>query len=155
MALHGLLRVGIRAAIVEHGDELERIAVNAGMPEGTGPHLAQTLEAVPGMLVALDTVVATGDAATRQLWFSVLSYVLLDDDLLPSRDGGPIFGVLDDAYLVHAAVERLLDRVSAQARIDARSVAGGRQLLRLVLPAGVVRKLDDKVDALLPRGAGT
>lgn len=152
MALHGLLARGIRSTLAEHRSELDRIAGNAGLPEGSGEHLAQCLEALPGLLVALDREVQmSADPTVHRMWSSLVSYLLLDDDLVPSRDGAPIMGLLDDAYLVHLAVERVMTRVSDRTAIDARSVAGGAQLLRLTLPAGVVRALGDQLDAALAK----
>lgn len=151
MALHALLRRGIQVTLAEHGAQLEHIAANAGLPEGAAAHLAQAIEAVPGLLVALDGLVQEGDEATRRLWVSVVSYLLLEDDHVPSEDGTRLSGVLDDAYLVHAVVERFLARVSATSRLDPRSVAGGRQLLGQTLPPRVVRALDERLDAFLRR----
>ena len=112
----------------------------------------QALEALPGLLVALDRVVQAGDdARVQRMWSSLVSYLLLDEDLVPSRDGAPIEGLLDDAYLAHIAVDRMSKHVSDRSAIDLRSVAGGAQLLRSVLPPSVASALDRRVDAALEK----
>ncbi len=156
MALHGLLTRGIRSTLDAHRGDLESLARTVGLPTGSGEHLAQTIEAIPGLLVALDhEVQASNDPAIQRMWSSLVSYLLLDDDLVPSRDGAPVEGLLDDAYLVHIAVERMMVRVSRRTAIDPRSIAGGASLLRVTLPSGVVRALGDRLDAALARDVPT
>jgi|GEM_PF-2603494 len=149
MALVGLLSRGIRNTLDAHGDALEPLALAHGLPEGAGEHLAQTIEAIPGLLVALDREVQRGDRDAQAMWSQLLSYLLLDEDLIPSRDGAPIDGLLDDAYLVHAVVVRVLRTISGDTKLDPRSVSGGAELLKQVLPTPVLAALDARIEAAL------
>lgn len=155
MALAGLLTRGIRSTLDAHGSELEPLALRHGLPAGAGEHLAQTIEAIPGLLVALDREVQLGEPAARAMWSQLLSYLLLDEDLIPSRDGAPIEGLLDDAYLIHAVVARVLRTLSGHTRLDPRSISGGFELLGSALPPGVRADLDARIEAALANPAGS
>lgn len=158
MALHGLLKRGIDSALSLPGAraELAAIAEAAGLPADAGEHLAQTIEAIPGLLVAIDAETRREHAPAflRTLWPAVIGYLLLDDDLLPAREGAPLGGVLDDALVVHLAAQALRARLRG---VDLRSVDGGAQLLRSVLPPAVAAALASAVDDAVTRasaGAG-
>lgn len=156
MALHGLLKRGIEAALSLPGAraELAEIAERAGLPAEAGEHLAQSIEAIPGLLVAIDQETRRDDAPAflRALWPAVIGYLLLDDDLLPTRDGAPLGGVLDDALVVHLAAQALRARLR---RVDLRSLDGGAQLLRSVLPPGVAAALSSAVDDAVTRASAS
>lgn len=150
MALRGILEAGIRDAIARGRADLDAIAAESGMPEGTGEHLAHTLEAIPGLMIAVDRALRRRDVPgfARALWIETVSYLLLDEDLVPVRPGAPLRGMLDDAYLLHRAAQELREHLPA---LDDRSLDGGTELLRLVLPAGVVADLEEILVALRAR----
>lgn len=141
MSLPNLLTRGVREALTEGATQLEAFLAEGTHEEGTAEHLHQTLEAMPGLLVALDAALRRDDAPlfSRTLFGVVLSYLLREDDLIPMHEGEPLLGLLDDTYLLHRAAQELRDHLTA---VDLRSVDGGASLLASVLPADVVRRLD-------------
>ena len=146
MGLHNLLTRGVRAALAEGDEDLVRYVVQGGHAEGTAEHLRQTLEAMPGLLVAIDAALRRSPAASqfgRTLFLVVTGYLLRDDDLIPVHEGQPLLGLLDDTYLLHRAAQELRDEI---AMVDMRSVDGGASLLASVLPKDVVRQLDATID---------
>lgn len=155
MALHGLLRRGIAASLALPGAraELDAIAAHAGLPVEAGAHLVATVEAIPGLLLAIDVETRKPDAPAflRDLWLAVVGYLLLDDDLVPSREGAPLGGALDDALVVHLAAQALRDRLRS---VDLRSVDGGVELLRAVLPPAVAGSLSRAVADAVARAGG-
>lgn len=142
MALHKLLDRGVRALLDEHRGELEAFVVDRGLDVETAVHLQHALEAMPGLLLALDGALYHGEAppAARTLFNSVLRYLLLEDDAVPAREGRALVGHLDDLYLLHRAAQTLRAHV---ADLDFRSIDGGAQLLAQVLPPQIVSDLDD------------
>lgn len=143
MALQGLFRLGIRTALERGGSELEELVVTVGLPREAADHVRETLMAMPALLVSMDAALAQhADASRRALWRSVLSYLLMDDDLIPTNEGKPLRGVLDDAYLLHRAAQELRRDLPG---IELRDLDGGAALLKSVLPIGIARELDDRV----------
>ena len=145
MAIPGLLQEGIRSVLARSDDALRALVTSRGLPEDAAEHVRQTLEALPGLLEAMDRALrrAPDHPEARALFLLVLSYLLQDDDLLPSRAGRPVLGLLDDVYLVHRAAQELEPHLG---RVDMRSIAGGAELLRGLLPEHVVWALDAAVE---------
>lgn len=143
MGLHNLLERGIRSALADGAGELEAYLAHLDLPPETLEHVRQTVEALPGLLVALDRALWSRDAPlfARALYMVVLSYLIHDDDLIPG-DRHPVLGLLDDAYLLHRAAQELRDHM---ATVYMRSIDGGAELLARVLPAPVVAQLDAKI----------
>lgn len=149
MALQGLFRLGMRTALERASAELERVVVGAGHPPEAADHVRETLLAMPDLLVSMDQALAKHAPPARlALWRSVLSYLLMDDDLIPTVEGHPIRGVLDDAYLLHRAAQELRKDLVG---IEIRDLDGGTALLRSVLPVAISRELDHRVRAILDR----
>lgn len=116
------------------------------MPEGTTQHLEQALEALPGLLLALDGALYSDRAPkhARDTFNAVVRYLLLEEDLIPTRpDGDAVVSLLDDVYLLHRAAQELREHVD---QVDFRSVDGGVELLRAVLPPSVIRALDERIE---------
>jgi uncharacterized membrane protein YkvA (DUF1232 family) len=145
MSLFNLLTRGVREALAEGGADLEAFLAEGAHEEGTAEHLRQCLEAMPGLLVALDGALRTEAAPlhARALFMVVVGYLLQEDDLIPVHEGEPLLGLLDDTYVLHRAAQELRDHVQP---VDLRSVDGGVALLRSVLPRDVVRRLDATVE---------
>ncbi len=144
MALHLLLTRGIRSALADGEAELALHLSRLNQPPETVEHVRQTVEAMPGLLVALDRALAHRDAPlfARSLYMVVLSYLIHDDDLIPADDRHPVLGLLDDTYLLHRAAQELRHHMEA---VYMRSVDGGVDLLARVLPAPIIAQLDDKI----------
>ena len=142
MSLHALLERGIREALAEGQGELEAYVAERNGEPGTVPHLRQALEALPGLLNALDGAIYSPEvpAHARDTFSHVVRYLLLEDDLVPSRDDRLLVGMLDDAYLLHRAAQELREHIAG---VDFRSIDGGAALLAGVLPPDVVAVLDD------------
>lgn len=145
MALHGLLNRGIAAVIAEGAGELEMLVRQQGLAPEAAEHIRQVIEAIPGLLVAVDRALEARAEApkARALFLEVLAYVLLDDNLIPARSGKPVVGLLDDAYFVHRAAQELREHMT---EVDMRSIDGAVELLRRVLPASVWRELDERIE---------
>lgn len=142
MALHGLLERGLREAIATSEGELEAYVAERDLEVETAAHLRQALEALPGLLVALDGAIYSPGVPdhARATFSHVVRYLLLEDDLVPSRDDRVLVGMLDDVYLLHRAAQELREHIAG---VDFRSIDGGADLLARVLPSDVVAVLDD------------
>ena len=103
--------------------------------------------AMPALLVSMDAALAKhADPRRVALWRSVLSYLLTDEDIIPTDEGKPLRGVLDDAYLLHRAAQELRRDLPG---IDLRDLDGGTALLESILPNGITRELDERVLRIL------
>jgi hypothetical protein len=144
VGLSHLLTRGVREALLEGRPELDAFLRQAGAPEGTGEHIAQTLEAMPGLIVALDRALSKPEVPpfASALFDVVVRYLIRDDDLIPTHGGESILGLLDDVFLLHRAAQELRAHLDG---VEMRSVDGGVHLLEGVLPAEVVRQLDRQV----------
>ncbi|HEY8427599.1 MAG TPA: hypothetical protein VIL20_04460 [Sandaracinaceae bacterium] len=144
MALHHLLVRGIRSALADGEDQLAAHLASLGHPAETVEHVRQTIEAMPGLLVALDRALWSRDAPlfARALYMVVLSYLIHDENLIPTDERHPVLGLLDDTYLLHRAAQELRDYMTS---VYMRSVDGGVDLLTRVLPTDVTARLDAKI----------
>lgn len=143
MALQGLLRLGIRTALERSGSELEELVVSVGLGREAADHVRETLMAMPALLVSIDGALARhADSSRLALWRSLLSYLLMDEDLIPTNEGRPVRGILDDAYLLHRAAQEMRRDLPG---FELRDLDGGTALLRSALPIGIARELDDRV----------
>ncbi len=144
MALHHLLTRGIRSALADGEGELAAHLISLGHPPETIEHVRQTVEAMPGLLVALDQALSTDGAPrfARALYLVVLSYLIHDDDLIPTDERHPVLGLLDDTYLLHRAAQELRDQMGT---VYMRSIDGGAALLARILPPDIVEQLDAKI----------
>lgn len=141
MALRALLDRGI-GSILEGGDaELRSLALDAGLEPAADEHLRQTLQALPGLVEQIHGALRGKDipSSAGGLFLGVMRYLFLEEDLIPSRAGTTLLGLMDDTYLVHRAAQELRDQLYP---VDMRSVDGGAHLLRQVLPPDVVTQLD-------------
>ena len=84
-------------------------------------------------------------AHARATFSSVVRYLLLEDDLVPSRDDRLLVGMLDDVYLLHRAAQELREHIAG---VDFRSIDGGADLIAKVLPSDVIALLDDHLDSV-------
>lgn len=152
MAIQGLLRLGIRTAIAQSGEELEELVLAVGLPREAADHVREALMAMPGLLVAIDRALETqGQRDRLALWRSLASYLLTDDDLVPTDEGKPIRGVLDDAYFVHRAAQVMRRDLPG---VELHDLDGGADLLASILPGSITDPLDARVRAMtseLPR----
>ena len=144
MGLHHLLTRGIRSALADGEAELSAHLLHLGHPEETIEHVRQTVEALPGLLVALDRALPAPGIPlfARTLYMVVLGYLIQDDDLIPVDERHPVLGLLDDAYLLHRATQELRDHMGT---VYMRSIDGGTDLLARVLPPSIVAALDAKI----------
>ena len=142
MSLNALLARGIREALLERPGELGHYVSELGMETSAAGHLEQAIQALPGLLVALDGALYSESVPShaRDTFIHVVRYLLLEDDLVPSRDERVLVGLLDDVYLLHRAAQELREHVEG---VDFRSIDGGVALLASVLPHDVVSVLDD------------
>ncbi|MAQ16515.1 MAG: hypothetical protein CMN30_17190 [Sandaracinus sp.] len=148
MSLHALLERGIRGALAEQEGQLEAYVAERELEPETVVHLRQALEALPGLLVALDGAIYSPEVPVhaRDTFSQVVRYLLLEDDLVPSRDDRVLVGMLDDVYLLHRAAQELRAHIAG---VDFRSIDGGAALLAHVLPSEVVTLLDDHLAAVV------
>jgi hypothetical protein len=146
MSLAGLLERGVRSVLdePESNQELGELLATRAMEADSTEHVRQAIEAMPGLLVGIQRALAALEAPAhaRELFLVVLSYVIDDHNLIPSHAGRPLYGLLDDVYMLHLAALELEEHLG---RIDMRSVAGGAHLLEQVLPRDVVAALRAKV----------
>jgi hypothetical protein len=124
--------------------ELRELLISRRVDLTAAAHIRQTLEALPGLLASIERALAATHATehARELFLVVLSYVLDDDNLIPSHAGKPLLGLLDDVYVLHLAALELEKHLG---RVDMRSVAGGAHLLEQVLPREIITALKAKV----------
>jgi len=150
--MNALLERGLREAIAESNGELESYVAERELEAETAEHLRQALQALPGLLVALDgAIYSEGVPAHARATFShVVRYLLLEDDLVPSRDDRLLVGMLDDVYLLHRAAQELREHIEG---VDFRSIDGGTDLLARVLPNDVVAVLDDHLRSVQRQSA--
>ncbi|MGF1466118.1 MAG: hypothetical protein ACFCGT_08280 [Sandaracinaceae bacterium] len=141
MSLRTLLSLGVEAALAERGEDLEGLVAGGAHPDTTVEHLRQTLEALPGLLSAVELALQreTAPLFARTLFMIVIGYLLREDDLIPMHGDQPLLGLLDDTYLLHRAAQELREELE---EVEMRSVDGGTALLSSVLPRDVVRELD-------------
>lgn len=146
MSMASLLERGVRSVLgePESGEELRGLLEALAVDEDSAEHIEQTLEAMPGLLVSMERALAAPDAPphARELFLVVLSYVLDDNNLIPSHEGKPLLGLLDDVYVIHLAALELQEHLG---RVDMRSVAGGAELLGRILPRDVIGQLREKI----------
>lgn len=146
MSLHGLLTRGIEQVLSLADAELDELLASQQLPRDAGEHIEATVRAMPGLLSSMQAAMAKPDAPkhARELFLVAVDYLLTEDDLIPSHAGQPLYGLLDDVYLLHVAAYELRDHVGP---VDERSVAGGMALLEMALPRDVVTQLKAKVHA--------
>src|SRR5690606_27660089 len=110
-----LARRGIRSALAGGGeDQLATRLSSLGHPPETIEHVRQTIEATPGLLVALGRAPWSKDAPrfARALYMVVVpSYHLIRDadKLIPTDERHPVLGLLEDTYLLHRTAQELRD----------------------------------------------
>jgi hypothetical protein len=152
MSLHTLLERGIRQAVGEASGELEAYLEERNLDPETAEHLRQAIQALPGLLVALDGAIYSPSvpAHARDTFSHVVRYLLLEDDLVPTRDDRVLVGMLDDVYLLHRAAQELREHIDG---VDFRSIDGGTDLLARVLPGDVVAVLDDHLANVIARSS--
>lgn len=144
MGLHQILVRGLGSALHEGEAELDAHVAQLGETPETAEHIRQTVEAMPGLLIAVDRALRMPEVPlfARTLYFVVMSYLLQDDDLIPMHEGRPVLGLLDDAYLLHRACQELRNHMTS---VEMRSVDGGAALLARVLPEPVAAQLNAKI----------
>ena len=152
MALHHVLQRGIDALLEETREPLDEWVTSRGMEPEVAEHLRQAMEAMPGLLTAIDGALYASDAPVhaRRLFNTAVRYLLLEEDLVPARedDTDParaVVGFLDDLYLLHRTAQELREHIQS---VDFRSVDGGVELLASVLAPDVVRALDDHLASI-------
>ncbi len=145
MALRALLDRGIGSILEEGDSELTALAREAGLEPGADEHLRQTLQALPGLVEQIHGALQGKDvpASARSIFLGVMRYLFLEEDLIPSRTGTTVLGLMDDTYLVHRAAQEMRDQLYP---VDMRSVDGGAHLLGRVLPKDVIGQLDGIVE---------
>ena len=165
----GLLRLGFDEAITADGisDALRQHAGN--VPSEDVEQLAVTLEpylrTVPDAL-ATALAMSKDPHCGRAVAFatgSILNYVFDEEDLLPEASFGTV-GMLDDAYLIHAFVDRLRRTypfVEPTVAYDAPD-DNASEVVAALLPEGVAQSLlrtsestIQVAQALFPSGRGT
>jgi uncharacterized membrane protein YkvA (DUF1232 family) len=165
----GLLRLGFDEAITADGisDALRQHAGN--VPSEDVEQLAVTLEpylrTVPDAL-ATALAMSKDPHCGRAVAFatgSILNYVFDEEDLLPEASFGTV-GMLDDAYLIHAFVDRLRRTypfVEPTVAYDAPDDHAS-EVVAALLPEGVAQSLlrtsestIQVAQALFPSGRGT
>ena len=150
MSLHALLERGLRDAIAESAGELEAYVAEKGLEADAAAHLRQAIETLPGLLLALDGAIYSPGVPShaRDTFSHVVRYLLLEEDLVPSRDEKVLVGLLDDVYLLHRAAQELREHIAG---VDFRSIDGGADLLARTLPPDVVGVLDDYLESVRQR----
>jgi len=145
MSLRKLLATGIQVTLDSDDAraELDALIDDAGQPADAADHVRHTLEAMPGLLGSIyETLRKSGaPASARSLFDTVVSYLLEEDDLIPTHQGRPMLGILDDVFLLHTAALEISEHLGL---VDIRSIAGGAQLLESLLPDDVVEELQRK-----------
>jgi len=144
MALGYLIEKGLEAILGEDDAALEKVVTGLGVGAEAAAHVHEALVALPTLMRAVDDALwrESTPKEARLLWLTVVSYLVHDRDMVPANDSNPIMGLVDDVYLVHKVALELQDHLGS---VDMLSVAGGAQLLGGMLPAGLVRQLDDRI----------
>tara|TARA_R110002096_G_scaffold259030_1_gene452628 strand:+ start:102386 stop:102844 length:459 start_codon:yes stop_codon:yes gene_type:complete len=146
MSIPGLLARGIRTVLddPEAETELAELVAAAQLPSDATEHVRQTLEAMPGLLVAIERSIAADPTSKRShaLFDVVVRYALEENDLIPSHAGKPVLGLLDDVYLLHLVAYELRENLLG---VSMHSVAGGAALLESILARSVTQELSQIV----------
>ena len=146
MSIAGLLERGVKSVLddPESDKELDELLGARAMDAESAEHVRQTVAAMPGLLVSVERALAAPETPphARELFLIVLSYVLDEENLIPSHAGKPLLGLLDDVYLLHLAALELKGNLR---RVELHSVAGGAHLLEQILPRSVVGDLRAKI----------
>ena len=146
MSIAGLLERGVKSVLddPESEKELDALLGSSAMDAESADHVRQAVGALPGLLQSVErSLAAPGTPAhARELFLVVLSYMLDEENLIPSHAGKPLLGLIDDVYLLHLAALELKGHLR---RVDLNSVAGGALLLEQLLPRSAVGALRAKI----------
>ena len=146
MSIRCALKTGLEARI-EGGAEAFRAALaQGGHPPEWFEEVRRILGNLPCEWSHLDTITWEDDAPVlaRALYPMVTSYLLLEEDLIPSAGEQVVLGLLDDAYLLLKALEAL--EPEGQRTDDLK-------LLRSILGIGPCAVLDALVGGALAEAA--
>jgi uncharacterized membrane protein YkvA (DUF1232 family) len=144
MSLGFVLRKGLDSVIGSDDRAIHEIIEHIGATPDHVEHIRATLMTLPDLMFAVDRALRNGSAPAhaKRMWLMVISYLVLDRDLIPASEDNPVLGLLDDAYLLHRAAEELAPHLES---VDVRSISGGAEMLAGLLPITVVRQLDAKL----------
>jgi len=143
-----IFKRGIDSIIEQGADDFRAHLEQSGMASADLERARAALVSIPDTLSAFNRATHDEDApiALRALFPALVSYLLSEDDLLPSRGDQLVLGLLDDAYLVHSACLQVIGTLP-----NGNSLAPQEHLrfLTEVVPADVREKLDGVVEEVI------
>jgi len=133
---------GIDSIFAEGEDDFRRHLDHQGLgADGLGS-AREALRSMVDTLITLNRATLDEEVpmAVRAMLPSLVSYFLAEEDLIPSRPGQLVLGLLDNAYLVH----RIAMELDGQARgIEADTAQRHVSFLEKVLPEEVRARLEE------------
>ncbi len=146
MSIRSALRTGLSMRFEDGLETFSRQLEQGEHPQGSTERIRVILERLPGDWATLDTITWEDDAPilARALYPMVTSYLLLEEDLIPSTGEQIVLGLLDDAYLLLKSLDSL--EPSPQRKQDLA-------LLHQVLGEGACAVLDALVAGALAEAA--
>ncbi len=146
MSIRAALKTGLATRFEVGSAAFDKHLAAAGLP----PETAEQVRCILGQLACawsqLDTITWEDDAPVlaRALYPMVTSYLLLEEDLIPSAGEQIVLGLLDDAYLLLRALDTLAPDPERGEHIT---------LLRRILGGGACSVLDALIDGALAEAA--
>jgi len=146
LSIRRALRTGLEARFEGGAEAFRTVLAGGGHPPEWFEEVRRILGKLPCEWAHLDTITWEDDAPVlaRALYPMVTSYLLLEEDLIPSSGEQVVLGLLDDAYLLLKALEALEPDGDRSADL---------QLLRRVLGIGPCAVLDALVGGALAEAA--
>ena len=147
MSIRAALKTGLAVRFEVGQDAFARHLTTTGHPPETAERVRCILARLSAEWAHLDTITWEEDAPVlaRVLYPMVTSYLLLEEDLIPSAGEQVVLGLLDDAYLLLRALAALEPGGERDADIA---------LLRDILGAGACSVLDTLINSALEEAAG-
>jgi hypothetical protein len=147
MSIRAALKTGLAVRFEVGQEAFERHLEAAGQPREAADHVRCILARLSTEWAHLDTITWEEDAPVlaRALYPMVTSYLLLEEDLIPSAGEQIVLGLLDDAYLLLRALAALEPGGSRDRDIG---------LLRAILGSGACSVLDALINSAIEEAAG-
>lgn len=146
MSIRAALKTGLSVRF-EVGEEAFNRHLDAGdHPPEWAERVRCILARLSGDWAHLDTITWEEDAPVlaRALYPMITSYLLLEEDLIPSSGEQIVLGLLDDAYLLLRALDALEPAAKRQEDIT---------VLRQILGGGAASVLDALIDGAMSEAA--
>ena len=147
MSLSVILNAGIETVINRGREELASHLAARTLSEQKLVEIENAVNLLPNIIEQLNR--AFQDEAcmmsVRVLFPALMTYLWQTNDLLPSRQGQAVLGLLDDTYLA----VRVAREVDIDLDLPADSLTRSQGVLKAVLPEDVVGQLDQLVEQII------